>query len=344
MKPSGHSAVIAFLLRLQGMRLWALIATVSVVFAVAIVSVMGLLLKGEITWDYVLTGMVTAAIVAPPSLALLSQLLNALARQQEELLASQLAQTEQRLNTALIESGNMLQTVIDTAPVRVFWKDRTLRYLGCNPAFARDAGKSGPQEVVGHDDFEMGWAAQAELYRADDRAVMESGQAKLFYDEPQTTPAGRQIWLRTSKVPLRNLRGETIGVLGIYEDITAQKQSEAELDQHRHHLEDLVAQRSVELGKIEARASHILQSSADGLYGVDQQGTITFINPAACQMLGYRAGQAVGCEAHSLFHYNRPDGTPYPADECPSHGALLSGLGVRIDSEVDGMPTDMPFR
>ena len=81
--------------------------------------------------------------------------------------------------TAITEAQALLLTVIDTAPMRVFWKDRDLRYLGCNLAFARDAGMAHPQEVIGKDDYQLGWAAQAELYRADDRAVMASGIPKL---------------------------------------------------------------------------------------------------------------------------------------------------------------------
>ncbi|MEW6514940.1 MAG: ATP-binding protein [Pseudomonadota bacterium] len=329
-----NSSSIAFLLRIKGVRLWVLMATVTIVAAVGIVSAMSWLIKGEVTWDYVLTGLVTAVIVAPVSLSLLTQLLNELAASNEARLAHQLTETRSRLNGALDESRKVLQTIVDTVPMRVFWKDHNSRYLGCNPAFARDAGKSSPQELVGLDDFRMGWMEQAELYRADDRAVMESGRAKLAYEEPQTTPDGRQIWLRTSKVPLRNPQGAVIGVLGVYEDITEYKQAEAELDRHRHHLEELVAQRTDELGRTEARASHILRSSADGLYGVGRDGRVTFINPAACALLGYPAEAVIGRSAHELFHHSRPDGTPYPVGECPSHGALSTGNAVRVDSEV----------
>lgn len=138
---------------------------------------------------------------------------------------------------AIAESHDLLRAIIDTVPVRVFWKNRELNYLGCNAAFARDAGMVHPGDVIGKDDYQMGWAAQAELYRADDRQVLESGQARLSYDEPQTTPDGRTIWLRTSKVALKNARQETVGMLGIYEDITDRVKSEHEKAEALSHLQ-----------------------------------------------------------------------------------------------------------
>lgn len=138
----------------------------------------------------------------------------------------------------ILESRNLLSTIIDTVPLRVFWKDKDLRYLGCNTIFAKDAGRNHPKDVIGKDDYQMCWAAQAEFYRADDRAVMESGVAKLFYEEPQTTPNGQAIWLSTSKIPLVNQNNETIGVLGIYEDITERKNMH-EMVEHLAHYDQL---------------------------------------------------------------------------------------------------------
>jgi PAS domain S-box-containing protein len=126
---------------------------------------------------------------------------------------------------AILESRQMLRTVIDTVPVRVFWKDTDLNYLGCNLPFAKDAGKDSPEELVGKNDFDMGWKEQAALYRQDDLEVIRTGTPKIHYEEPQTTPKGKTIWLKTSKIPLVNLKGETIGVLGTYDDITEIKRS-----------------------------------------------------------------------------------------------------------------------
>ncbi|GEM_PF-5261580 len=147
----------------------------------------------------------------------------------------------QEMSAALATSRDLLQQVIDTAPVRVFWKDRDSRYLGCNPLFARDAGKQSPAELIGQDDFAMGWAGQAELYRADDREVMRTGLGRINYEEPQTTPQGKTIWLRTSKLPLRDAQGRVVGVLGLYDDITESKRAEAALKASEEAQRTLIA-------------------------------------------------------------------------------------------------------
>ncbi len=131
----------------------------------------------------------------------------------------------QQAEKSLSEAYSLLKTIIDTAPVRIFWKDKDLRYLGCNTSFAADAGID-QQSIIGKNDYELDWCEQAELYRTDDQQVMDSGVSKLFYEEVQTTFNGSLVNLRSSKVPLKNDSNETIGVLGIYENITEQKHTE----------------------------------------------------------------------------------------------------------------------
>ena len=136
--------------------------------------------------------------------------------------------------TAVRDSQQMLQTVLDTIPVRVFWKDRNSNFLGCNRPFALDSGLHSPDELLGKDDFQMGWREQADSYRSDDHLIMETGTPKIGYEEPQTTPDGDRIWLRTSKVPLLNSEGKIVGILGTYEDLTAQKQAKERILQLNH--------------------------------------------------------------------------------------------------------------
>ncbi len=134
-------------------------------------------------------------------------------------------------------SRDLLHSIVENAPIRVFWKDTESRYLGCNTLFARDAGLSRPEDLLGKNDFQMGWRDQAELYRADDKRVMDSDTPKLGFEEPQTTPDGHTLWLRTSKVPLHDAGGKVIGVLGIYDDITVRKQAQEALQKSSEILE-----------------------------------------------------------------------------------------------------------
>ncbi len=127
--------------------------------------------------------------------------------------------------TALRKSTDLLKAVVANAPLRIFWKDRDLNYLGCNLLFAQDAGETDLDQIIGKSDFEMSWKDQATAYRADDEAVLDSGKPKLAFEERQTKQDGSSLWLRTSKVPLRDENDHVIGILGIYEDITESKRA-----------------------------------------------------------------------------------------------------------------------
>ncbi len=173
---------------------------------------------------------------------------------------------------ALRKSSALLQSVVESVPARVFWKDRDSRYLGCNSHFARDAGYSVATDLVGKTDFEMGWKAQAELYRTDDNAVMESGVPKLDFEEPSTTPDGTTIWLRTSKVPLRDETDQTIGILGVYEDITARKQAEKQLRE----------------------LSLAVEQSPESIVITDLDGNIEYANEITAKNTGYPRDELIG--------------------------------------------------
>ena len=177
--------------------------------------------------------------------------------------------------------------IIDTAPVRIFWKDLQGRYLGCNPDFARDAGQAAPVNVIGRTDHDLTWAAHADLYRNDDRAVMASGVARLGFEEPLAAGDGHARWLRTSKVPLRGPAGDVIGVLGVYEDITGQKQAQAQLRAS------------------EDRIRAVFDGARDGIV-MAEIGTrrVVDANPKICQMLGYGRDELLGMVAGDLHPAN----------------------------------------
>ncbi|WP_347338121.1 PAS domain S-box protein [Chromatium okenii] len=134
--------------------------------------------------------------------------------------------------------------------------------------------------------------------------------------------------------PVRQPDGQITHYLAVKEDITSHKQVEEELKHYRLHLEELVETRTAELKSTEERSRLILESSADGLYGEDVNGVATFINPAACAMIGYTAEQVLGQCMHDLIHHRHADGSPYSKEDCPIQRALLHGEVLRQDEDV----------
>jgi PAS domain S-box-containing protein len=151
-------------------------------------------------------------------------------------------ETEKALNESkqkLFETNQLQKMLLDNIPVRLFWKDLNSIYLGCNNIFASDAGLPSPEQIIGKSDYELSWIEEASRYRKDDLEVMISGQEKIGFEEPQTGRDGQKSWLRTSKVPLRDMEGKVIGVIGTYEDITKAKLYERTLKENTQKFKNL---------------------------------------------------------------------------------------------------------
>lgn len=89
----------------------------------------------------------------------------------------------------------------------------------------------------------------------------------------------------------------------------------------------------------EAEAAHellrlLIDSVESGMYGLDEDGRCTFMNPAGARILGYQADELIGERMHERVHHSRVDGTPHPYDECPIINAIRNGKPVRVDDEV----------
>lgn len=129
----------------------------------------------------------------------------------------------------LTESEETLQAIVDNLPRGIFWKDKDLRFMGCNIIFVKVAGLSTNKELIGKTDFDMAWSSQAEAYRKDDLEVMRSRKAKLDIEEVNVNSDGEESWVRTSKVPIVSATGEVVAILGMFEDITAWKRKETDV-------------------------------------------------------------------------------------------------------------------
>lgn len=171
------------------------------------------------------------------------------------------------LKQQLSEQGDALfHTVLDTIPVRVFWKDLDGRIMGCNQLYAIDAGFKHPRDVIGLTDKDLSWQDRADDYRKKDGEVVASGTPRLGYEESYFDQDGQEIWLSKSKSPLCDAKGEIIGVLGIYEDITERKKAEIALKNAKVQAESANMAKSQFLSSM----SHELRTPLNAIIGFAQ--------------------------------------------------------------------------
>jgi PAS domain S-box-containing protein len=116
---------------------------------------------------------------------------------------------------------------------------------------------------------------------------------------------------------------------------------EREIAERRRAEERLQAQ--VEQTRYQLQLTNMIADrAAEALFLTDSEGRVTFMNPAAEQMFGWDQGELIGQSLHARIHYRRPDGTPYPADECPQAKVLSKGVTIHHHEDVyfrrDGAP------
>ncbi|MGL1936548.1 MAG: PAS domain S-box protein, partial [Fibrobacterales bacterium] len=93
----------------------------------------------------------------------------------------------------------------------------------------------------------------------------------------------------------------------------------------RANLSQMVQAKTKELQKSENHAKLLLDSAGEGIFGVDTEGRVTFINQAACTMLKYTADELIGEKIHSKIHHTKADGSPFPIEECAMQLTYTNG-------------------
>jgi PAS domain S-box-containing protein len=132
----------------------------------------------------------------------------------------------------LAAERNLLRTLIDAVPDYIYVKDRESRFLIANAFVAERMGAESPESLLGKSDADFYPPELAAKYRADELAVIQTGEPLLNIEEMTIDPTGATRWLLTTKVPLRNSQGDIIGIVGNNRDITERKQiAEAERKQ-----------------------------------------------------------------------------------------------------------------
>lgn len=145
--------------------------------------------------------------------------------------------------------------------------------------------------------------------------VFESGEP--FFIEENLSFAQRDLWIDTRLMPIKDKHGSVRFVMGVSRDITGQKIAQEELREK------------------EEKVRLLLDSTGEGIYGIDGQNNCTFCNSSCLRLLGYKnPEELIGKNMHLLIHHSHKDGTPYNVGACRIFQAFLRGEGVHIDDEV----------
>jgi two-component system, sensor histidine kinase and response regulator len=250
--------------------------------------------------------------------------------------------TERKLTE---ERLRQLSLAVEQSPTSIVITDLAARIEYANPAFTRISGYT-LDEVIGQNPRLLQSGQTPREVYADLWATLQRGEVWRGELNNRRKSGAPYVELATIS-PVRQPDGRVTHYLAVKEDITDLKRAQEELDRYRQHLEELVETRTRELQLAEEHSRLLLESSADGLYGVDVEGRTTFVNPAACAMLGYSAEQMLGRSSHDLIHYRHADGRPYPMADCPLNGTLLHGEVRRGDDEIfwhaDGTPLPVSY-
>jgi PAS domain S-box-containing protein len=218
-----------------------------------------------------------------------------------------------RAEEARAQSERQLKAIFDAAADGILLAEtETRRFRSANGSICRMLGYSQkemlnlsvsdihPKEDLPHVLHEFERQARGDIAVVTDVPVKRKDGSVFFTDVNST----------------RMTIGGKAYLLGIFRDITERKRAEEKL------------------ARLNQQNELVLRSAAEGIMGLDLQGNHIFVNPAAAQMLGYEAEELLGRHSHSTWHHTKPDGSPYPREECEIYSAYRDGTVHRVSTEV----------
>jgi len=216
-------------------------------------------------------------------------------------LTVEVARQERALARETEATARILESITDA----FFTLDRQWRFTYVNPQAERVLFRT-RAELLGRGIWEAFPEGAGSTFDRQYRRALAGGVAVTF--EEFYPPLG--AWLEVRAYPSAD------GLSVFFQDVSERRRGEEALraSEERYRL--------------------LLESTGEGVYGIDTQGLFTFVNRAAARMLGFTPEGMVGQNGHALIHYARPGGTPYPEGECPIFRALHSGQSAHAEGDV----------
>jgi PAS domain S-box-containing protein len=220
-----------------------------------------------------------------------------------------------------IASEDLARLLLDSTGEGLYGVDLDGNCTFANPACVRILGFESADELLGRNmhDLVHHTLPSGEPYPMEECQIylaFREGRGVHVDTEVMWRKDGSRFFAEYWSYPMER-DGEAVGSVLSFVDITERKRAQRKL------------------AESEARVRLLLNSTGEGIYGIDLDGNCTFANPACVRILGFdSADELLGRNMHELVHHTRPNGEPYPMVECQIYMAFREGRGVHIDNEV----------
>lgn len=183
----------------------------------------------------------------------------------------------------LRDNEERFRTLVNTIPDLIWLKDADGVFLNCNRTFERYFGAK-EADIIGKTDYDFVDKELADFFREHDRKAMAAGKPSSNEEWITFADDGQRALLYTTKIPMHDVKGRLIGVLGVGRDITGLKRTEQELRESRKQYLDLV------------------EETPDLITRVDVEGRLLFVNHAALDIFGLAPEECIGRLAFDFIH------------------------------------------
>lgn len=216
-------------------------------------------------WDYLIGGLLSFAVAVGMLLVYFEKVRRGLLRSEER---------HEQAEARLRRQTTLLQTLVETIPAPLFYKDAAGVYLGCNEAFARYLGRP-RAEIVGRDVYGVAPAELAAVYQRADQELLRQGGTQVYESKVPFADGSRHDVL-FHKAVFAGEGGETAGLLGVMLDITKRKEAEERLRNAHQMLEA------------------VFRAAPAAILTLDPHNRVTLWNPAAEQIFGWSREEILG--------------------------------------------------
>ncbi|HEV8311897.1 MAG TPA: PAS domain-containing protein, partial [Burkholderiaceae bacterium] len=197
----------------------------------------------------------------------------------------------------------LMRTLIDLMPDYIYAKDAAGRFVLANLAVARVMGADSPRQLIGRTDADFYSPEMAAKFRADDESVLQGVALREREELGTDSVAGEARWHLTTKLPVRDARGEVIGLVGISRDIHRRKLAEDEIRRLNAELDQRVRDRTAELAAERHLLRTLVDNVPDAIYAKDTESRYILVNQATAAGVDATPAEMLG---RTVFDYCPP--------------------------------------